>query len=900
MFNQDYHEVPSFSLIPSLKAVWPRVCLLPLPFWMLLCVGVRSVVAGPVGLPGTQDLTFQVQLRASASLDDVAVQADGKLIVQGDFTDFNGVPVATLARLNADGSVDTSFQPMAGTLNGAAAIAQQPDGKIIVSGQFRLPNGTAFTSVGRLNADGTPDASFTNPALDYGADRIVLQPDGKVLIGGYFTTVNGTARINLARLNTDGSLDTSFDLGADMTFTEGPLAVQADGKILLASTFLTAGGTDYPGLVRLNADGSLDPSYQSSLANVIIGFASIVLQPDGKALVDGDFNNPAFPNVERLNPDGTVDTSFNAGPFNGATNGATLLPGGAVAVTGYFSQVQGLPRPGIVRLLANGSVDPAFVPPAGGFVGEEYVVPGTIAVQADGKLVSAGRFVFVGGQPSPSIARFNLDGSLDASFRPGTGAGMGTSSGVAEVLAVQPDGKVLVGGDFSSVNGVACIGYARLNADGSLDTSFQTGTVTGTPGELQYKPVPGVVDAFSIQPDGKIIVAGFFDHLGGLPATNSGRLNPDGSVDLSFLPPPTSGGLQAQYGLIQALALQPDGKVLVAGTFSNPAPNLARFNADGSLDTGFNPALGSGAGVNTVAVQPDGQILVGGDFGFGSSTDVANGSGVARLNPDGSVDASFNVGMGVNGLVTDLALQPDGRIVIGGEFTMFNGVPRGGVARLHADGSLDTSFYPGSGIATGDVEKLALQPDGRILVRGNFASFNGVTLSGLARLNANGSLDYGFVPGLTLGSSNYAFALQSDGNILTGINDGQAVRLEGGPGHPPFFAGEQPVSSDFYYLVFPGGNPFGYYSYDFFPYLYHADLGFEYFLDAGDAAHGVYLYDFASRGWFYTSPNFPFPYLYDFSLNAVVYYYPDPERGGHYTSNPRYFYDFTGGEIIAK
>ena len=118
---------------------------------------------------------------------------------------------------------------------------------------------------------------------------------------------------------------------------------------------------------------------------------------------------------------------------------------------------------------------------------------------------------------------------------------------------------------------------------------------------------------------------------------------------------------------------------------------------------------------------------------------------------------------------------------------------------------------------------------------------------------------------------------------------------------PAFFAGEVALSDGVYYLAFPNGNFFGYYSYLSDPdYLYHFDLGYEYVIDANDGQGGVYLYDFASSGFFYTSPTFPFPYLYDFSRNSVLYYFPDPNNPGHYTSNPRYFYDFGAGQIITK
>jgi hypothetical protein len=122
--------------------------------------------------------------------------------------------------------------------------------------------------------------------------------------------------------------------------------------------------------------------------------------------------------------------------------------------------------------------------------------------------------------------------------------------------------------------------------------------------------------------------------------------------------------------------------------------------------------------------------------------------------------------------------------------------------------------------------------------------------------------------------------------------DAQAV-------HPSFFTGETALGNGVYYLQFPNGTPFGYYSYLADQrFIYHFDMGYEYWFDANDGHSGIFFYDFASNHFFYTSPSFPFPYLYDFSFNTVLYYFPDPNRPGHYTSNPRYFYNFATGQII--
>jgi len=117
--------------------------------------------------------------------------------------------------------------------------------------------------------------------------------------------------------------------------------------------------------------------------------------------------------------------------------------------------------------------------------------------------------------------------------------------------------------------------------------------------------------------------------------------------------------------------------------------------------------------------------------------------------------------------------------------------------------------------------------------------------------------------------------------------------------HPPFFMGEVPLNNGVYYLQFPNGTAFGYYSYLTDPrFIYHFDMGYEYWFDANNADRGIFFYDFMSNHFFYTSPSFPFPYLYDFSLNTVLYYFPDSNRPGHYTTNPRYFYNFATGQII--
>src|SRR5204862_3007274 len=175
---------------------------------------------------------------------------------------------------------------------------------------------------------------------------------------------------------------------------------------------------------------------------------------------------------------------------------------------------------------------------------------------------------------------------------------------------------------------------------------------------------------------------------------------------------------------------------------------IIRLNSNGSRDTGFEPAVGdqksgsfvggylSGAEIiQALAVQPDGKVVVGGIF---SSIKGTNRNGIARLNADGTLDNSFNCGTGTNGAVSSIVLQPDGKMLIGGYFTAVNGTNRSGIARLNANGSLDSSFNPGTG--ANYVTSVGLQPDGKVLIRGGFTTVNVTNRNGIARLNAKGSL----------------------------------------------------------------------------------------------------------------------------------------------------------------
>ena len=391
-----------------------------------------------------------------------------------------------------------------------------------------------------------------------------------------------------------------------------------------------------------------------------------------------------------------------------------------------------------------------FVPGDPGPYGNVYA----LALQNNGDVLIAGGYSEYSYQPRGGITRLYSNGGLDAGFAP-VGTGLDTDNSAYRILAqvVQPDGKVVVGGIFQNYSGVARRGVARLNANGSLDTSFAP---TGT-------GLNGPVTAVALQPDGKVLIGGEFTSYNGTGRRYIARLNADGSLDASFAPSGT--GFDR---FVDALALQPDGKVVVGGQFANydgtAAASVIRLNADGSRDASFAVSgMGLLSTVRVVLLQPDGKVLVTGNYGL------------RRLNADGTLDASFAAAVG--NAPYALALQPDGKVVVGGaQMQLGTGSTR--VARLNADGSFDASFRTtGTGL-NNYVYAVAVQPDGRVLVAGSFGRYDNIVRAKVARLNTDGSLDddvtltnvtYQWSPG---GSTSAALLVTQPGTYSVAISSG--------------------------------------------------------------------------------------------------------------------------------
>ena len=428
----------------------------------------------------------------------------------------------------------------------------------------------------------------------------------------------------------------------------------------------------------------------------------VVVQPDGKILIGGDFTT--------LPTHGGVPTTFNR----------------------------------IARLNPDGTLDDAFNPNASGRV---Y----TIAVQADGKILVGGLFTTIGGQTRNRIARLDATTGLADSFNP-------NANNVVDSIAVQADGKILVGGDFNGPNSIA--GQTR-NRIARLDAT--TGAA-----DLFDPNANDEVISIAVQTDGKILACGYFTTIGGLARTNIARLEAATGMADSFNPNPPNNG-------VISIAVQADGKILAGGGFTRiggkPRNFIARLDATTGAADSFNPSPKST--VNTIVVQADGKILVGGSFNGANSIGGQTRNRIARFDPTTGLADSFDPNANDN--VRSIAVQPDGKILAGGDFTTLspnggaaNGeapVTRNHIARLETDGRLDRTLNLLS-ISSSVVFATAVQPDGKILIGGGFNDVLGQTRNNIARLHTDGTLDFAFNPNAN--DKVWAIAVQADGKILAG------------------------------------------------------------------------------------------------------------------------------------
>lgn len=700
--------------------------------------------SGPLNFANGQTVrTFTVPI-----IDDSSVEPDETIFIRitnpGGGATF-GVSNAVITIIDNDtpgGKI--SFSSASYGTNesaGAALVTVQRSGSSAgtLTVQVAATNGTAsspvdFTAVTNLvmwtNGDVAPK-TFVVPLID----DVTIEPD---------ETVN--LRLLNATLN---SLPNPASLGA---LTNATLTISNDdnsGKIYFSSSSYSAnehGGPAVITLVRQNGDAE----------SVSVSFAAY----NGTAV--GGFDFTPTNGTLTFGP-GELAKSFTVPIRN---NNAPDLPRFITLAISNAVPAGALGSPSTVLLNIvddesvnepPGGVDTVFVPSG---MNESVF---TLALQSDGKILAGGDFTTANQVPRQRIVRLgSFDGTVDPTFAP-------TANGTVRAIEQQTDGRVLLAGAFTQVDGIARNHVGRVNANGSLDTSFDIGSGTDN-------PVFALTQTY-VNGERKVILAGAFTVYGGITRNGVVRVNENGSVDETFAP--ASGA----NGIVYAVAAYPtntlnSGKILIGGEFTTVngvgRNRIARLNSDGSLDLSFDPGLGAGDSVRALAIQSDGRVLVGGSFTNFNGTPINR---IARLNNSGSLDSTFVPGQGANDTVSAILVQGDTRIVLGGQFTRCNGVTRNHLTRLNSDGSVDPTINFGTG-PNNFVAAVVGQSDGKIIIGGGFTEYDGQARQRIARI-------YG---GSIAGSGTFEFVTAVFSANENATNATVTVRRRGGtagqPGSP--------------------------------------------------------------------------------------------------------------------
>ena len=655
-------------------------------------------------------------------------------------------------------------------------MAIQEDGQIVLVGGAGPELEYDFAAA-RYTADGELDDSFDDDGrvrTDFGgrdrASSVALQPDGKIVLAGFVELTTFEAHQGLLRYNPDGSLDGGLDgdgrLIAAHEGVANAVEIDADGGILVAG-FEEVDNRPVLSVARYSANGATDTGFSGDgRATVDFGEENshgfdIEVQPDGKIVAAGSAGK--FPSkfaAARFNPGGSLDTGFDGDGLLADTIGGRdqatavdIAPDGKIVLGGSgffdFNEDQDLGTAMVfARYGASGSPDTGF--DGDGKLVKRVSAPlidsaSALTRQPDGKLIAVGvSQPTVGyGPGSPAdfgIVRLNADGSLDESFGNG---GMVKSDfdfhrDFANAVEVQSDGKIVVGGlSFDPSSRVSRFVLARYEPDGTPDTSFTN--IAGGPGYAFFGTGaafdPGGIDDLLIQPDGKILFKKQEEATG---TAHLMRVLADGSgFDQEF---GNGGTIESQTG--NAIALQPDGKILEAGSKSVSGGrdfSVLRYNEDGSPDEDFGTdgEAGTHFGPRDVAralvVEPDGAIVVVGETG---PLDGSNDFAIARHEEDGDPDLSFDgdgkatVDFGGDDRATDVGIQADQRILIGGSTAPQPGGSHDfALARLTEAGAPDASFSEDGELTTdftGDEELRALSvSDGLVTALGSTDAVGG-------------------------------------------------------------------------------------------------------------------------------------------------------------------------------
>lgn len=753
-----------------------------------------------VRLNGTRDASLDVL--ADASVSTIALQPDRKILLGGAFSTVQGVARIALARVGPTGVLDTTFTPQSGITSGNSygpvnSIALEPDGDIVIVGNFPIFSGIGHNDILRLRPNGDIDTRF-NPGFGFDgngsrAESAAIAADGSIYITGSMQSYNGTTINDVVVLQGD-RIPLAFAArparvealaGASFTLSATGVGTSTVSYQWYKGTTPLSDGGDITGsatatLTIANAEASDAGTYRVEITNLsgTLEASAPVAVFDAPVIVDQPLGGTFFVgNSAQLYSRAVGSPTLTYQWFKGTTpltNGPNISGSNGPVLT--LTNLQKADS-GNYSVTVTNSIDSAtstiaaisvLLEPGGYFSGFPITAGSSAYLRT--VLPTAAGGAFIGGGFSSAgltgsntainnLARLNPDGTVDTSFNP-------TPTGeVTAIAAHQADG-ILIGGSFTTIGGQSRPYLARYTTAGAYDTTFNTNLGTG--------PSSNINDIVAL-PDGKILIGGIFQTVSGTTRYGLARLNANGTHDTTFAPP------MSLFGNVNDIAVSTDGKITITGSFSmSGRQNIARLNSDGTLDTTFTATLDFQG--QAVAVQPDGKTIVGGFFT--ATNGQATGS-LVRFNPNGTTDTTFAANSSFPSTVNRIALQPNGRIVVGGSFT-FSGITRG-LIRLLPDGGVDTTFAVGNGWgSSGQTYDLKVTSTGTIWAAGSATTFNGQTVNYLAVFNGDEQ-----APGATFSGwvTEKALPTGKDGPLDDADSDGISNLLE-------YALGLEPMESD--------------------------------------------------------------------------------------------------------
>jgi uncharacterized delta-60 repeat protein len=693
------------------------------------------------------------------------------LYVGGNFTTYKQPIYSRIIRTDLSGSIDTTFNMGNGFPAGGfpTCMVTQSDGKIIIGGNFSTYSGSINAgNLIRLNTNGTRDTTFIPGAGFNGqVNTIAIQPDGKIIAVGAFTTYSGSTRNRIVRLNTNGTYDTTFNIGTGLNNTANCVAIQSDGKILVGGATITqySGSLIGTGSLRINTNGTRDTTFNTGVGFLTTSTVnSIDIQSDGKIVVGGAFTSYSGSTVTRLtrlNDNGSVDTTFNPGTINNEVFAVKIQPDQKILIQGQFTTVSGSTRTRIARVLSNGQVDTSYDVGTGINVASSINI---FSLDTSGNVYVGGAFTTYNGSTVNRFVKTTPSGTIDGTFISGSIAFNGQSSrgfnGTVRAVLVSGS-NIYMGGEFTTYQAPPINYIVKLDNTGAVDTTFNMGAGPNS-----------TVTSMVTQSDGKLLIASSaFQTYSGSSAIRIARINPSGTLDTTFN---VGAGLN---GVAYDMKIQPDGKIVAAGTFTTYSGStnsgIVRINTNGTKDTTFNVGVGSTGAINQLALQSDGKIIA---IGATTAYSGSSNAGIVRINTDGTKDTTFNIGTGFNATtIYAIGIQSTGKIIVGGNFSIYSGSTNNYIVRINTDGTKDTTFNIGTGFGANGVVALKVLADDSIIAYGSFTTFSGSASPRIIRLNPNGTKDTTFAPTTGFSAQNpvapgyvQALSIDKNNNIYVG------------------------------------------------------------------------------------------------------------------------------------